>query len=268
MKKICIITLCWNHLKEATAPFIESLYKFTDEKDFDLIVVNNNSTDGTKEFLEEVSKSHKNMEVVNMPKNLGYAGGNNVGLNIFFNRNKPKKKYDFVGLLNNDILFTPNWLPNTLKAFSYDDAIGMASPRSNEHCRLTPKNYLSGYKKFLKRFKGDIKYTLAPFFSCVLIKREVVEKIGLLDEAFNPAFFEDYDYAFRAQYAGYSMAYVNDAFIFHNHSTTSRSTKSEISERNKKYFFKKHPLGKWVWEHKKSSILKDIIRIFKEHKNK
>lgn len=265
MKKICIITLCWNHLNEATKPFIESLYKFTDTKKFDLIVVDNGSVDGTKEFLANASKQHKNMEVINLPKNLGYAGGNNVGLKEYFKRNKNKKIYDFVGLLNNDILFTPNWLENTLHGFSFDDRLGMISPRSNEHCRLTVKNYLDRYNKYLKRFKGNLKYNITPFFSCVLIKNEVVEKVGLLDEAFNPAFWEDNDYSFRVLYAGYSCAYINGAFIFHNHSTTSKSTKSEIAERNKQYFFRKHPLGKWVWEHKKSSILKDFARVIKEH---
>lgn len=264
MKKVCIITLCWNHLDEATKPFIESLYKFTDTKKFDLIIIDNGSTDGTKKYLKEISKKYNNIEVASLPKNLGYAGGNNVGLKIFLERNK-KNIYDFVGLLNNDILFTPDWLEDTLKGFSFDEQVGIVSPRSNEHCRLTPKNYLNGYKKFLKRFKGNLKYNITPFFSCVLIKREVVEKVGLLDETFNPAFWEDNDYSFRALYAGYNCAYVNGAFIFHNHSTTSKSTKSEISERNKQYFFKKHPLGKWVWEHKKSSILKDFIRVIKEH---
>ena len=140
----------------------------------------------------------------------------------------------------------------------------MASPRSNEKCKLTPQNYLDGYEKFIKKFKGEIKYPLAPFFSCVIIKKEVIDKIGLLDEAFTPAFWEDWDYAFRAQYAGYNMIYVNTTFIFHNHSTTSSSVPSEIPERNKRYFFKKHPLGRYIWEHKRTNLIKDMIKYIKE----
>lgn len=259
MKKTAIVTLTFNKLEKATKPFLESLYKFTDEKDFDLIIVDNNSTDGTLDYLKDFAALHSNIKLIFNSENLGYSKGNNIGLKEILNTD-----YEYVGLLNNDILFTPNWLENTISGFAQDEKIGMASPRSNEHCKLTAQNYLQGYKKFIKRFRGDVKYTLAPFFSCVIIKKEVINKIGLLDEAYTPAFWEDWDYAFRAQYAGYSMIYVNNAFIFHNHSTTSSALGSEISERNKKYFFNKHPLGKYIFEHKRSNIIKDILRYIKE----
>ena len=55
-----------------------------------------------------------------------------------------------------------------------------------------------------------------------------------------------------------SKEYINKAFIYHNHSTTSKSISSEIFEKNKQYFFQKHPLGKLVWEHKRTNVINDI----------
>ena len=209
MKRTAIITLTYNKLEQATKPFLNSLYEFTDEKTFDLVIVDNNSTDGTLEYISEFAQKHSNITIIHNEENLGYSKGNNVGLKAIID-----KPYEYVGLLNNDILFTPNWLENTINGFSHSENIGMASPRSNEKCKLTPQNYLQGYENFLKKFKAPVKYPLAPFFSCVIIKKEVIDKIGLLDEAFTPAFWEDWDYAFRAQYAGYNVIYVNSAFIF------------------------------------------------------
>ena len=95
------------------------------------------------------------------------------------------------------------------------------------------------------------------------IKREVFEQVGIFDENFSPAFWEDNDLSFRAMYKGFSLAYCNSTFIYHNHSTTSSSVDRTIPQRNKEYFFKKHPLGKWAWENKRTSLIKSIIRYIK-----
>ena len=262
MKKAVLITLTYNKLEEATKPYLESLYKFTDESLFDLVIVDNASSDGTVGYLREFAKNHSNVNIIENFENLGYSGGNNIGLRYI-----KDMEYEFVGLLNNDILFTPNWLENTIESFELDLGLGLISPRNNEKCRLTPENYLDGYKKYLAKFKNSLKYVVTPFFSCVIIKKEVVDKVGLFDENYSPAFWEDNDYSFRAAYLGYSLAYTNSAFIYHNHGTTSSAVKSEIFERNKQYFFKKHPLGKWIWEHKRSNIFKDIKRYILESFN-
>ena len=241
MKKTAIVTLTYNKLEQATKLYLDSLYKFTSEDEFDLIIVDNHSTDGTVEYIKEFQKQHSNITLICNEENLGYSKGNNIGIKQVID-----KPYEYIGLLKNDILFTTNWLEKTINGISIGENVGMASPSSNE------------------KFKGEIKYPLAPFFSCVIIKKEVIDKIGLLDEAFTPAFWEDWDYAFRAQYAGYNMIYVNTTFIFHNHSTTSSSVPSEIPERNKRYFFKKHPLGRYIWEHKRTNLIKDMIKYIKE----
>jgi len=259
MKKTAIITLCYNKLKEATEPYLNSLYEFTNKDDFDLYLVDNGSSDGTSDFIKEFQKKYDNIKLIQNPENLGYSKGNNIGLKEVL-----KGDYQYIGLLNNDVLFTPDWLNNTLKIFDLNPALGMVSPRIQKKCNLTPKNYLKGYKKYLSGFKGEYKIVLESLFCCAVIKKEVFEKVGLLDEAFTPAFFEDDDFCFRVMYHGFSNAYSNSAFVYHNHRTTSKSVPSEIYNRNKQYFYKKHPLGKYIFEHRRSSIIKDFVKYIKE----
>ncbi len=77
---------------------------------------------------------------------------------------------------------------------------------------------------------------------CLLIKKELLYKIGMLDENYFPGFFEDIDYSLRARKAGYHLVCAGDTFIYHFGSKTFRGEKMnhyEIYKRNKKYFEKK-----------------------------
>ena len=261
MEKTAIIILTYNKLNEATRPCLESLYKNTDVELFDLYVVDNGSKDETIVFIEEYQKRYPNIKLIKNLQNEGYSKGNNIGL-----KEALKKDYKYIGLLNNDILFTPDWLNKTIEAFSLDEQLGALSPRNNEKTNLTAFNYLNSYKKYLSKFKTPIRYVVTPFFSCVIFKRRVLDEIGLFDENYSPAFFEDNDLSFRVLYKGYSLGYCNNTFIFHNHSTTSKNIDKSIFERNKEYFFKKHPLGKYIWEHKRTNVIKDIIKYLKDGK--
>ncbi len=263
-KKVVIITPAFNKFEAATKPFLESLYKYTDTEIFDLIVIDNGSNDGTKEYLKSFEKEHSNLKVIYNTENLGYSKANNQGIEVAL-----KSDYEYIGLLNNDILFTPNWLEDTLKIFDYDSQLGMVAPRDAGRRKffkkkLTSDNYINYYKDYLNKFTKPYKQVLEPLFCCVLVKREVIEKIGLMDVNYTPAFWEDQDYIMRTFYAGYSMATSNISFIFHNHSTTSSAISKEIYEKNREYFFKKHPLGKWIWEHKRSNFIRDIKNYIKE----
>lgn len=259
MKKVAIVTLTYNKLEEATKLFLDSLYKYTNTELFDLVIVDNASTDGTIDYIKDFAKNHNNITIICNNENLGYSKGNNIGIKSVID-----KDYEYIALLNNDILFIPNWLENTISVFSENKRLGMISPRIQTGKKITSNNYLNKYQNFLKKFKGKYSYSIEPLFCCVFIKKDVIKNIGLMDEAYTPAFWEDCDYCFRAMYKGYSLARSNISFVFHNHSTTSKLVSSEIFERNKEYFFKKHPLGKWVWEHKRTNVIKDIKNYIKE----
>ena len=90
--KLSIITLTYNKLKY-TKKYVESLFKYT--KDFELIIVDNGSTDGTREYLQSLN----NVKLIFNDENIGFSKGNNQGLTI--------AEGEYIAFLNNDILLYP-----------------------------------------------------------------------------------------------------------------------------------------------------------------
>lgn len=258
--KTAIITLAMNGLHEATLPFVESLYKYTDSSKFTLFVVDNYSTDGTKEYLEEQLKKKGNIKLQFNSSNVGYSKGNNQALKQI------SEEYDLIGLFNNDIMFTPGWLEALESHFNTIPNLGLISPRINKmRSSMSPSNYLQKYKAYLKRYKTNFTDNLTPYFCCVMMRRMVFEKIGFLDEDYSPAFFEDDDYSFRALYNGFINGYANNAFCLHNHCQTSGklANRKALIDRNRKLFYSKHYLGKYIYENnvKKQFRFKNLFRI-------
>ena len=244
--KASIITLCYNQLETATKPFLESLYAHTDKNLFELIVVNNGSSDGTAEYLAGFQKDHSNVKVINNAENGGYSKGNNQGLRV--------AQGEYLFLLNNDLLFSPEWLENMIALLENNHEIGILSVMTNfcgEHKQLvrnskdyTPENYLQQFQ-LAERSKQDFIINDKIIFFCWAMRREVFEKVGFLDEKFGLAWYEDDDYTLRVLYNGYKAAIARNIFIFHNHSQTSSklansATGNALMEKNKLYFEKKH----------------------------
>lgn len=246
MRKVSLITLCYNQLESATKPMIESLYKFTNTDLFELIIVNNASSDGTKEYLENLKKEKANITVINNDQNFGFSKGMNQGLKI--------ANGDFIFLLNNDLLFSPNWLEKFIELLEKNEKIGLISCKTNYAGEdfqviegaeeLTQENYL---EKINISQANNIKYidTSRVVFFCVGMTRKTFETVGYFDENFGLAWFEDDDYTIRTLLAGLKIAIAQDIFIYHNHSkSTSNIAKTkegkELFEKNRKYFENKH----------------------------
>ncbi len=267
MKKLTIVTLTYNQLEKATKPYIETLYKYTDVSDFDLILVDNNSTDGTVEYLKELENKYDNITVIYNNENLGYDIGNNQGLKLIDTTGDIKNKY--IGLFNNDLLFTPDWFSACLKVLENDSKIGLASPRLQRKCKFNASNYLKYYKKFLEKYNkkfGEFSLNLTAYFAAAIVPIEVFKKVGFLDEKFSPAFYEDNDYCMRVYYQGYKIGYINTSFVYHNHATTTRHLpeKEALIERNKNYFYNKHPLAEYIYTNKRTSLFKDMVKYIKD----
>ena len=71
MKKTAIITLTYNKLEVATKPYLDSLYQYTDENEFDLIIVDNASSDGTIDYVKDFAKNHNNITIICNNENIG-----------------------------------------------------------------------------------------------------------------------------------------------------------------------------------------------------
>ncbi len=268
MKKVSIITLCWNQLESATKPFVESLYKYTNSELFELIIINNASDDSTFEYLEKLKQEKDNIILIHNEQNLGYSKGNNQGMKI--------AKGDYLFMLNNDILFMPNWLENMVEILDKNPQIGVLAPKTHISAQPlqlieNPENYTKeNYMEIFNNRQPDISeisYCDKVIFFCWAMRREVLEKVGFLDENFGLAWYEDDDYTLRVLYQGYKPAIANNVFLFHNH-YQGTSVKFHLTdegkklfERNRKYFEDKHSF--YLQLKKENEILEKKLRIRK-----
>jgi len=241
---ISIVVLTYNQLEECTKSCIESIYKYRANEEFELIVVDNNSQDNTVEYLRSIVSTYPNMTIICNDTNKGYAGGNNDGIRV--------AKGDYVILLNNDTLVSEGWLKKIVKPFVQDRKVGLVGPISNSVGNeqrvniegLSEKNYNEKSRSYTEANEGVIFQTQRLGFFCVAIKKEVIEKIGTLDEKFGIGMFEDDDYCMRAIQVGYTLAVTEECFIYHKGSVSFKKLSTqeyqEIFQRNKNYFFSKH----------------------------
>ncbi|ERI90855.1 glycosyltransferase, group 2 family protein [Clostridiales bacterium oral taxon 876 str. F0540] len=208
--KTSIVILTYNKL-EYTKVCIDSIRKFTEPGTYELIVVDNNSTDGSVEWI----KAQNDIIPILNSENLGFPKGCNQGIEVSTGEN--------ILLLNNDTIVTPNWLENLSTALYSSSNIGavgaitnscanyqainVALNDFNEIIEFALRNNISNEKLWEERLR------LIGF--CLLIKKEVINKIGFLDEIFTPGNFEDDDYSFRIRKAGYKLLLCNDTFIYH-----------------------------------------------------
>lgn len=206
-KQTTLVVLSYNG-KTVTEKFIELLSKYTEPSAFNLIMIDNGSTDGTKEYLTNALSAFERHTLVLNDQNLGVIGGRNMGYALY--QSDPT---EFLCFLDNDQFVRAGWLEQYhefMESGSYDlvgaDAWLMDSsfmPRHN--CKK----------------KGD-PYT---YVGCggMMVKKEVVDKLGLFDEQFNPAYFEDPDFNFRAREAGFKIGWNSLAKIDHlPHQTLGR----------------------------------------------
>ncbi|WP_454871098.1 glycosyltransferase [Priestia megaterium] len=209
--KTSIIILTYNQLP-LTKQCLTSINKHTNQEEIEIIVVDNGSTDGTIAYL----KSIPSLKTIFNEKNLGFAKGCNQGLDIATG--------DRVLFLNNDTIVTKNWLQSMIVLLYSDEKIGMVGPVSN---------YVSGPQQitvdytdtqaieefsseYCKNELGKSKGALRLVGFCLLIKREVLDKIGGFDERFEYGSFEDDDLCLRGLQAGYQLKIALDSFVHHH----------------------------------------------------
>lgn len=244
--KVSIIILNWNG-KEDTIECIESL-KHISYPNYDILLVDNGSTDGSVEYFKE---QYPEMEIIENRENLGFTKGNNIAIKKTIANNT-----DYILLLNNDVAVEPDFLDKMVCEANQNDKIGIIGPKINYYG--TPYqiwaagghiNYWICLIAYYGMNKPDAqKYSYekdVDFVSgcAMLIKVSVCREIGLLDERYF-AYFEDVDFCLRAKNNGYTIRYVPSAKIYHKVSKTSGGALSPfslyLSTRNKLLFSKIH----------------------------
>jgi FkbM family methyltransferase len=220
-----------------TKQCLASIRRYTDEP-YELILVDNGSTDGTKEYLQSVA----NARVITNKVNRGFPAAANQGIHAASGQQ--------ILLLNNDTLVTPGWIRRLLQALYSDEKIGLAGPCSNcvsGQQEVTAAyedlagldEFASGWAKANERVLVETS-RLVGF--CLLIRKEVIDEIGLLDERFGVGCFEDDDFCLRAIRAGYRAVIVRDAFVHHFGGQTFRSSGIDFAalmQKNRQLFHSK-----------------------------
>ena len=214
---VYIIILNWNGWKD-TIECVDSCLQLRYPA-FRILVVDNASSDGSETILRA---QFPHIELMQTGANLGYAGGNNVGISHALANGA-----DYLWLLNNDTKVDPGALDEMVRVAIDDATVAMVGPKILLHsrpqylnCVGSTINLLTGQPRLIGlgekddgRFDGNKEMDSLSGCS-LLVSKEIVEKVGLMDERFF-LYYEETDWILRAKRAGYRMMYVSQAKIWH-----------------------------------------------------
>jgi len=170
-----------------------------------------------------LSGNYPNTRLLLSKENLGFAKGNNWGMR--------QGKGDFFFIVNNDTEVTPTLLDELLKPFALDEQIGVTCPKIMyydqpeviQYAGFNPMNKFTGRTSSIGMMEKDqgqynVSGPTAGAHGCaMMVKREVVEKVGMFPEKFF-LYYEEWDWSARIQNAGYKIWYTAPAKIFHKES--------------------------------------------------
>lgn len=224
MTTVDIIIPVFNAL-EHVKNCIESIQEHTKGINYRVIIVNDASDAETSEFLREYFDNVDNFYLAENYSNLGYTKSVNIGLKL------SNAKYSI--LLNSDTIVTKDWLKKMIDCIESDNSIGIVGPLSNAAgWQSVPiaKNDSGGFVinplddlsiSDMAIIVSDLSLEEYPRVSiingcCFMIKREVIDNIGYMDEInFPTGYGEEYDYCFRALNARYELAVADCCYVYH-----------------------------------------------------
>ncbi|MDL1970809.1 MAG: glycosyltransferase [Candidatus Desulfofervidaceae bacterium] len=232
-----------------TRQCIETLFRVTPLDLFELIIVNNASTDGTKEFLDELTKQVSNVRIIHNEENLGFAKACNQGAKV------AEGKY--LVFLNNDTIPLASWLEEMIGAAESDKNVGIVGSKlifpdgTIQHAGVVVYDFpypVSPYHIYYRK-PTDIpeanimKEYQAVTGACMLIHKDVFERIGGFDEEFLNG-YEDVDLCFRVRELGYKVIYCPNSMLYHFEGQTKgrhNLEKENLERLNQKWVNKIKP---------------------------
>lgn len=256
---ICIVIPNYNGVNHLEVCF--SSLKNQTYNDSKIILVDNGSVDGSVEFTIE---KYPDVKVINLDKNYGFAYATNYGIRHAIET----YSCDHILLLNNDIECDKYFLENMLLGFDNNKIGSTTCKMMNYYDKSifdTTGDYFDFYSYPFKRGNGEMNvnqyensgYVFGGCGGATAYRTDVIKNIGLLDESFF-AYYEDIDYNYRMQLAGYKCLYVHKAVCYHKCGATIKKNhkrKYFLMERNLTFLQIKNHNIKFIFKYSFISIL-------------
>lgn len=216
--KVSIVIPVYNRLKY-TKKCLESIFEFGSKYEFEIIVVDNASSDGTREYLQELGR--KVVAIVN-EKNLGFAKACNQGAS--------KATGEYLLFLNNDTVVTDRWMDVLIEELDADPEVAIAGSKllypdeTIQHAGVvfaedkTPYHIYSREIKE-KHYVNKKRKFNAVTAACMLVRKELFDKVGGFDEDFLNG-YEDIDFCLKIRDIGKDIMYCPESVVYHYESIT------------------------------------------------
>lgn len=232
-KKLAIVIINWNSF-DLTSDTLVSLSS-TSYKNYDIIVVDNFSTDNSAAQLE---KDFPSIILLRSDENKGFTGGNNLGFDYAINEG-----YEYVMMLNNDVAVESDFLEPLVVKLDIDEKIGGVQPliyfyhdreliwnAGSRYNDIFGIPYILGY---YRKDKGQLQRKKQKSIDWItgcafMIRTEVLKKVGVLKQDFF-IYYEDVDLSFRIKEAGYALAYEASSVVYHK-TGMSHKSKEKLKE--------------------------------------
>lgn len=254
MKKVSIITVNYNQPR-VTEELLASIAAKNTYSNIEIIVIDNGSI---IDPLPEWKKKYEHVNFLRSDNNLGFAGGNNLGIKA--------ASGDYFFLVNNDTEFTENLVERLVQTLEAYTEAGAVSPKIHyfnhpgiiQYAGFTPMNYFLGRNKCIGEFEKDLgqyDHLTGPtgfaHGAAMMVKKEAIKKAGLMNEHFF-LYYEEMDWCEKIKQSGYAILIEPKALIYHKESA-SVGQKSALKEffmnRNRILFIRKNagPIARLVF---------------------
>lgn len=218
---VSIITINYNE-SQVTLDLLQSLQTLT-YKPIEIIVVDNASPNDNPQVIKE---AYPQITLIKSPKNLGFAGGNNLGVK--------QAKGSYLLFINNDTIVPPNFIEPLVNTLQNNTNIGMISPKIKFHWdstliqyagytpmnHFTVRNHSIGYHQKDDGSFDQPQLTASIHGAAMMVPKRVITQVGLMTEMYF-LYYEEHDWAAQIKKAGYQLYYQPKSYILHKESLST-----------------------------------------------
>ncbi len=232
MKKVKIIVPIYNALNDVKI-CLESLKRSIDFTQTDVLLINDASKEDTQSYLEYFVQENTDFILWHNEKNLGFVQTCNRGLS--------SGGAEIFVLLNSDTEVPMQFVDKIVKCFEHDSSIGIASPITSHHAgyNIPIRKRTVDEMNILLCKRHAPKYYTIPHAEgfCFCIHKNVIDKIGYLDEIYNKGYAEEVDFSFRAIQYGFKNVLIDNLYVIHSQNKSfGAEVREKLMQENSKIF--------------------------------